>query len=160
MIHHGYPSKWMYLSWIHNEFSIQISARCCVLMHMLVDVIGFSTNLGISSIKTGSLCYPFKRTSGYIPINMENNELIEYLLQYPVTLFHKKSGFCHRCQDGWKFQWWNEKISQETTNRYTTHTTKKLDETSLYLPGKQDILSQHNITKMDFTCHQQRWRYT
>ena len=72
MIHHGYPSKWMYLSWIHNEFSIQISARCCVLMHMLVDVIGFSTNLGISSIKTGSLCYPFKRTSGYIPINMEN----------------------------------------------------------------------------------------
>ena len=38
-------------------------------------------------IKTGSLCYPFKRTSGYIPINMENKM---NLLQYPVTLFHKK----------------------------------------------------------------------
>ena len=137
-IHHGYPSKWMYLSWIQNEFSIQISPRCRVLMHTLVDVIGFSTK-SWDFIDQNWLCYPFKRTSGYIPINMENQNGLIAVSCYSVP---EKSGFCHRCQDGGKM-----KISQETTNRYTTHTTKKLDETSLDLPGKQDILGQHNITK-------------
>ena len=83
------------------------------------------------------------------------------LLQYPVTLFHKKVDSAIAAKMVVKFSGEMRRYpkKQQIDTRHT-HTTKKLDETSLYLPGKQDILSQHNITKMDVTCHQQRWRYT
>lgn len=71
------------------------------------------------------------------------------LLQYPVTLFQKKVDSAIAAKMVGKFSGEMRRYpkKQQIDTRHTTHTTKKLDETSLYLPGKQDILSQHNITK-------------